>query len=167
MPTAYSPGLQRLSELPGFTLVQGPCVVPGGLAVVGRPSCASTTELDAIMTMAKAANFVCGFTPAPLSLAISLRLSAKLSRPMLTKQIIQAYFDTSFCLRLCKSGRFIESPRWVSKPEKLTMSTCFPPCPRERTSRSKNAMSETCAKERHRLDHDPSATVAGIVNWNR
>jgi hypothetical protein len=33
------------------------------------------------------------------------------SRPMLTKQMIQAYFDTSFCLRLCKSGRFIESPR--------------------------------------------------------
>ena len=32
---------------------------------------------------------------------------------MLTKQIIQAYFDTSFCLRLCKSGRFMESPRWV------------------------------------------------------
>jgi hypothetical protein len=65
------------------------------------------------MTMAKAANFVCGFTPAPLPLAISLRLPAKLSRPMLTKQIIQAYFDISFCLRLCKSGRFIESPGWV------------------------------------------------------
>src|SRR5262245_25730761 len=70
MPTTYSPGLQRLSELPGFTLVQGPCVVPGGLAVVGRLSCASTTEFDAIMTMAKAANFVCGFTPARLPLAI-------------------------------------------------------------------------------------------------
>ena len=114
MPTAYSPGLQRLSELPGFTLVQGPCVVPGGLAVDGRPSsCASTTELDAIMTMAKAALFVCGFTPAPLPLAISPHLPAKLSGPMLTKQMIQAYFDTNPCLRLCKSGRFIESPRWV------------------------------------------------------
>src|SRR5947208_11259793 len=30
IPTAYSPGLQWLPELPGFTLVQGPCVVPGG-----------------------------------------------------------------------------------------------------------------------------------------
>jgi hypothetical protein len=70
IPTAYSPGLQRLSELPGFTLVQGPCVVPGGLAVIRRPSCASATELDAIMTMAKAANFVCGFMPVPLPLAI-------------------------------------------------------------------------------------------------
>jgi hypothetical protein len=114
MPTTYSPGLQRLSELPGFTLVQAPCVVPGGLAVVGRPSCASTTELDAIMTMAKTTNFVCGFTPAPLPLAISLRLPAKLSRPMLAMQIIQTYFDTSFCLRLCKSGRLIENPRWVT-----------------------------------------------------
>src|SRR5258705_7452058 len=35
------------------------------LSVVGRPSCASTTELDTIMIMAKAASFVCGFTPAP------------------------------------------------------------------------------------------------------
>ncbi len=81
------------------------------------------------MTMAKAANFVCGFTPAPLSLAISLRLSAKLSRPMLTKQIIQAYFDTSFCLRLCKSGRFIESPRWVKtgKAQCEHMISALPP----------------------------------------
>jgi hypothetical protein len=107
MPTTYSPGLQRLSELPGFTLVQAPCVVPGGLAVVGRPSCASTTELDAIMTMAKTTNFVCGFTPAPLPLAISLRLPAKLSRPMLAMQIIQTYSDTSFCLRLCKNQRWV------------------------------------------------------------
>jgi hypothetical protein len=65
MPTAYSPGPQRLSELPGFTLVQGPCVVPGGFAVIGRLSCALTTELDTIVRMSKAASFVCSFTLAP------------------------------------------------------------------------------------------------------
>jgi hypothetical protein len=113
MPTAYSPGLQRLSELPGLTLVQGPCVVPDGLAVVGRPSCASTPELDAIMAMANAAIFVCGFTPALLPLAIQVRPPAKLSRAMLKKQMIQAYFDTSPSLSPCKGSRFIEGRRWV------------------------------------------------------
>ena len=107
--------------------------MPGGLPVVRRPSCASTRELDAIMTMAKAANFVCGFTPAPLPLAISLRLPAKLSRPLLAKQIIQAHFYISFCLRLCKSRKFIESALSL-KAEKLQTSICLPLCRQERTS---------------------------------
>src|SRR5262249_33686723 len=109
MPTTYSPGPQRLSELPGFTLVQGPCVVPGGLAVVGRPSCALTTELDAIMTMAKAANFVCGFTTAPLPLAIRSGYQRNYLAVCIQCRSSN-HTDSSFCLRLCKSGRFIESP---------------------------------------------------------
>jgi hypothetical protein len=99
------------------------------------------------MTMAKAANFVCDFTPAPLPLAISLRLPAKLSRPMLTKQIIQAYFDTSFCLRLCKSGRFIESPRWVKTRVVLTLDRSLPVYPDKQTFSASVGMSRKCQKQ--------------------
>jgi hypothetical protein len=110
------------------------------------------------MTMAKAANFVCGFTPAPLPLAISLRLSAKLSRPMLTKQIIQAYFDTSFCLRLCKSGRFIESPRWVNRVV-LTVGGSLPVFPDKRTFSEFVGMSQRCQHRTSSLDR------TGAKSW--
>jgi hypothetical protein len=100
--------------------------------------------------MAKAANFVCGFTPAPLPLAISLRLPAKLSRPMLTKQIIQAYFDTSFCLRLCKSGRFIENPRWVKTRVVLTLDRSLPVYPDKQTFSASVGMSQKSQKQAFR-----------------
>src|ERR1043166_5479525 len=82
MPTAYSPGLQWLSELPGATLVHGPRVVPGGLGVVWRSCCASTTELDANMTTARTASFMDGFARPLLPLAVSLLPTAN-SRPIL------------------------------------------------------------------------------------
>jgi hypothetical protein len=79
---------------------------------VGRLSCALTT-VDAIMTTAKVAIFVCGFTPALLPLANFAPSSGETISPYAYKEMIQAYFDTSPPLRLCKPGRLIESPRWV------------------------------------------------------
>src|SRR6266700_3963449 len=81
IPTAYSPGLQKLPELPGFTLVQGPCVVPGGTAVAGAAVCARAPAFDAMMMTAKATSFTGGFTvtlPSPLG---SARHATKLSSP--------------------------------------------------------------------------------------
>jgi hypothetical protein len=85
---------------------------------VGRLSCALTT-VDAIMTTAKAAIFVCGFTPALLPLANFAPSSGETISPYAYKEMIQAYFDTSPPLRLCKTGRLIESPRWVKTSNPL------------------------------------------------
>jgi len=57
------------------------------LSVVGRPSCASTTELDTIMIMAKAASFVCGFTPAP-SIHYFVPTTSEILSPHAYKQMI-------------------------------------------------------------------------------
>src|SRR5438067_12053785 len=81
IPTAYSPGLQWLAELPGFTLVQGPCVVPGAIAVAGAAVCAWAPAFGAMVITAKAANFTSDFTvtlPSPLG---SARHETKLSSP--------------------------------------------------------------------------------------